>query len=345
MDIKLGRKQQVQKVMKFLNRANRMLAPNPLVNGPIVNKLDPSAFLSSGSGSALLVNQKRSSRTIRMEINSIDRDYSKNPYSSNFVWTLPYPIKELREVRLIGGTVPVPYLNIDSNWNQFTFQEDTIQYTITIPVGYYTIITLMSKLSDLLNTAVGVPGRYTVSQNITGQLVITSDRDNIPFSLLFSSGVFVDTFETLPNSFLNIGCPARLLGFGNLDYSSSAGVITSTNLPNLWYCLERSYLYFNFDSTQDLRNVLRGSGRKEPSAIIYNDELNSFNLSQVNTNLAPIPLVKYLNKETFDTSIVSSPASLSRIRTFEISLRDMFYNLINTQGREMSLLLEMVVVD
>jgi hypothetical protein len=130
-----------------------------------------------------------------------------------------------------------------------------------------------------------------------------------------------------------------------LDYSSSAGVITSTNLPNLWYCLERSYLYFNFDSTQDLRNVLRGSGRKEPSAIIYNDELNSFNLSQVNTNLAPIPLVKYLNKETFDTSIVSSPASLSRIRTFEISLRDMFYNLINTQGREMSLLLEMVVVD
>jgi hypothetical protein len=203
----------------------------------------------------------------------------------------------------------------------------------------------MPVLSGLLNTAVGA-SRYTVSQiNPTGQLTIVSNNTSIPFFLLFLSGEFHDTFERTTKSLLQIGCPARILGFGNADYISSAGIITSARLPNLWYCLERSYLYFNFDSTQDLRNVFRGSGRKEPSVIIYNDEINSYNFAQVNSQLPPVPFVKYLNKETFDTTIVSSPASLSRIRTINISLRDVFYNLINTQGREMSLLLEMVVVD
>jgi hypothetical protein len=108
----------------------------------------------------------------------------------------------------------------------------------------------------------------------------------------------------------------------------------------LWYCLEKSYLYFNFDSTQDLRSIFRGSGRKEPSAIIYHDELNTYNYAT-----PVIPLTKYLNKETFDTSIVPAPAALSRIRSLTISLRDMFYNPINTQGREISLLLELIIVD
>ena len=56
-------------------------------------------------------------------------------------------------------------------------------------------------------------------------------------------------------------------------------------------------------------------------------------------------MTKYLNKETFDTNIVPAPSSLSRIKSLNVKLCDMFYNPINTQGRETSLLLELVVVD
>ena len=85
-----------------------MLVPSALVSGPVVNTLINTN--SSGAGSALQAVPKRTSRVIRMEVNSIDRDYSKYPLSSEFTWDLPFPIKEIREVRLIGGTIPVPFL-------------------------------------------------------------------------------------------------------------------------------------------------------------------------------------------------------------------------------------------
>jgi len=327
------------------NMQSNGLSPGPMLSGPNVNKLASSALITNGSGSALQATPKRTSRTIRMEVNSIDRDYSKYPLSSEFSWELPFPIKEVREVRIIGGTVPIPFLNIDSPWNKFTFGEGSTKYTITIPPGYYTIATLASSLTTLLNS-VGANNMYAVSQDaLTGKITITATSGIDTFYLLFLTGSFIDTIDFKTKCILKINSPARLFGFGWSDYTSSGGVITAPRSPNLWYCLERSYLYFNFDSSQDLRSIFRGSGRKEPSAIIYNDELNTYNYSQGNPSLPLIPLTKFLNKETFDTSIVPSPASLSRIRSLNISLRDMFYNLINTQGREISLLLELVVVD
>lgn len=313
-----------------------MLVPSPLVSGPVVNKLISSG---NGSGSALQAVPKRSSRVVRMEINSIDRDYSKYPLSSEFTWDLPFPIKEIREVRLIGGTIPVPFLNIDKPWNTFTFCEGSSYFEITIPPGSYTIVNLLPVLQNLLN-GISIGNVYTVTQiSITGQVKITTTGVNT-FYLLFASGAQKDLMDFKTKSILEIRCPARLLGWGLADYTSVNGDITAPRAPNLWYCLEKSYLYLNFDTSQDLRSIFRGSGRKEPSAIIYHDELNTYNYAN-----PLIPLTKFLNKETFDTSIVPAPAALSRIRSLDISLRDMFYNLINTQGRELSLLLELVICD
>jgi hypothetical protein len=313
---------------KNLNRINSMLVPSPLVSGPTVNKLLSS---SNGSASAVQAVPKRTYRTVRAEINSIDRDFAKYPYSSEFSWEFPFPVKEIKEVRVIGGTIPVPYLNIDTPWNQFTFCEGSTYYDITIPIGYYTITSIISKLNTLLNN-LGANYIYTVLQTSTGQLQITSSGSDT-FYFLFATGTYKDTIDSGTNSILNIRSPAKLLGFGFGDFASSNQTIIAPFIPNLWYCLERSYLYMNFDSNQDLRSIFRGSGRKEPSAIIYNDNLDN------------APATKYLNKETFDTNIVPTPASLSRIRSIEISLRDMFYNNINMQGREVSLLLELVIGD
>ena len=311
-----------------------MLVPSNLVSGPIVNTLFSSSENTNGSGAALQTIPKRTSRVIRVEINSIDRNYSKFPYSSEFKWDFPFPVKEVKEVRLIGGTVPIPYLNIDEGWNKFTFSEGSTRATITLPVGYYTVSSLVTSLQTQLNL-VGVGNVYTVSQDpLNGRLSISATGPNT-YYLLFATGSFVDVYDTGTKSLLELKSPGRHLGFGLADYLSVGGVITAARAPNLWFALERSYLYMNFDSSQDLRSIFRGSGRKEPSAIIYNDILNSTNGQ----------MTKYLNKETFDTNIVPTPASLSRIRSLNISLRDMFYKPINTQGREMSLLLELIIVD
>ena len=312
--------------------ASGTLVPSQLVNGPNVNKL----FLPSegGSGASLMVMPKRSSRLIRVEVNSIDRDYSKYPLSSDFVWDFPFPVKEIREVRLIGGTIPVPYLNIDSGWNKFTFCEGSTKVTISIPEGFYSMSLLVSTLQTQLNL-VGVGNIYTVSQDPLNSRITISSTGTNTFYLLFVTGSYTDVHDSVTRSLLELRCPARHLGFGLADYSSVGGSITAARAPNLWFGLEKSYLYMNFDSSQDLRSIFRGSGRKEPSAIIYNDALDSMSA----------PITKYLNKETFDTNIVPSPASLSRIRSLNIQLCDTFYNKINTQGREMSLLLELVIVD
>ncbi len=315
------------------------LQVNPLVDGPPGATLDSSAYSTNGSGSALQRVPKRTTRTVRVEINSMDRDYSKYPYSSEFVWQFPFPVKEIREVRVIGGTVPVPFLNIDSNWNKFTFAENQSPVTITIPVGYYTNSTFCSTLQTLLNNLGSSFNTYTVSQNHQTGAITISTTGPYPFSLLFNTGSYVDSIDLKTKHIQELRSPARLMGFGWADYTSSGGVLQAPRAMNLWYALEKTYLYMNFDSSQDLRGVIRGGGRKEPSAILYNDELNVYNYDSV------YPLTKYLNKETFDTILTPAPAPISRIANLYISLRDVFYNLINTQGREVSLLLEMVIVD
>lgn len=311
---------------------------NPLVDGPPGASLDPSAFSTNGSGSALQKIPKRTTRTVRVEVNSMDRDYSKYPYSSEFVWQFPFPVKEIREVRVIGGTVPVPFLNVDSKWNSFTFMENQGTLTVTIPVGYYTNSTFCSTLQTQLNS-LGLHNIYTVSQNpSTGALKI-STTDPYTFGIMFNSGSYIDSLDLKSKNIQELRCPSRLMGFGWADYISSNGVIEAPRSMNLWYALEKSYLYMNFDSSQDLRGVIRGGGRKEPSAILYNDELNAYNYDAV------YPITKYLNKETFDTILTPAPAPISRIANLYVSLRDVFYNLLNTQGRELSLLLELVIVD
>jgi hypothetical protein len=307
--------------------------PNQLLDGPVVNKLLLSTN-GSGSGSALQVIPKRTSRLIRVEVNSIDRDYGKYPLSSEFSWDFPFPVKEIKEIRLIGGTIPVPYLNIDSSWNSFTFTEGTTNVTVTIPIGFYTVDLLINTLQNQLNL-IGLGNTYSVIKNpLNGCITISTNGPN-KFSLLFNTGSYKNIYDSYSRALLEIRNPSRHLGFGLTDYVSSNGRITAESVPNLWFGLEKSYLYMNFDSSQDLRSIFRGSGRKEPTAIIYNDTLD----------IMSGPLTKYLNKETFDTNVVPSPASLSRIRNLNIKLCDSFYHNINTQGREISLLLELVVVD
>ena len=142
------------------------------------------------SGQALqLPNRAPSARkhkTALIELNSRDRNYTNLIASNPFKFSFATPLKDVRAVELIGGTIPSQPYNIIQN--AFLFQEtigyQTITRSISIPPGYYTTDTLLTILPMLLD---GTMTTYTATLSSTGSLVITQISGGVPFALLFLS--------------------------------------------------------------------------------------------------------------------------------------------------------------
>lgn len=281
----------------------------------------------------------RKSRTFRYEISSFDRNF-QNELTNAFRWHFPNPIREVTEVSIVGGAIPQPVANIDAantqkqqySYNKFTLLLGGVQYTITIPVGFYTPTTLAAALQAALISA--TVGGWTVTDpaiSITGSTTITAPAA-AAFSLLFSTGAFVDQIDATTGAILKMNSPALQLGFlPSTDYSSIGGSIISPNSVDPFITTNRIYLYLNYETSQDLIAYDRGLGRAQPSAIIYFDELNNNR--------------KYLNKETYSPLIVAKPAPISRIQTLDVVFADFFGNPVNFGGREVNLTLEITILE
>ena len=278
---------------------------------------------------------KRSQRrevTLLLEINSRDRNLNQYPRSSEFRFRLYRPLKDIVKVQIAGGTIPGCLYNLNTGWNQFTFQEDGKRWNVTIPPGRYTYESLCISLASLLNGLTGVTNTYVVTINTTtGVLELQRQTGINSFAFLFLTGDFVDFYDQ-NNTLQKINSPAKLFGFGRADYSSNAGsTITAPFVVDLEFLLNRCYVYINHDNTQDLNTIERSVGRQQPHAIIYFDELrNNY---------------KFLNKETYEPLYSSYPAPIARMATLDVSLRDEFDRCIDLNGRDFTLLLEVVYLD
>lgn len=299
-------------------------------------------MLQTGGQQTLLPESTRAgrkSRTFRYEISSFDRNF-QNELTHAFRWRFPNPIREVTEVSLVGGAIPQPVANISSantqrqqySYNKFTLLYAGTQYTITIPVGFYTPTTLAAALQAALISAT-VAG-WTVSDpaaSVTGSTTITAPAA-AAFSLLFGTGSYVDQIDATTGAILKMNSPALQLGFlPATDYSSTAGVITGPNSVDPYVTTNRIYMYLNYETTQDLIAYDRGLGRAQPSAIIYFDAVNNNR--------------KYLNKETYSPLIVAKPAPISRIQTLDVVFTDFFGNPVNFGGREVNLALEITILE
>jgi hypothetical protein len=269
----------------------------------------------------------RKRRTILLEINSRDRNRKIYPSSSEFRIRLFRPLKDVTQLQIAGGTIPSCVYNVNLGWNSFTFEEDGIRHTTTLQPGKYTFQTLANEITSVLNNLSGIKNKYEVSFNtINGRTRIQRISNNKDFRLLFSSGDFVDLYDQ-GFSLQKINSPAHLLGFINADYTSnSIGVIQSPNIADLDFILTRFYLYVNHDNTQDLGIIERAVGRNHPHAILYMDTAHGN--------------YKFLNKETFEPLFQAKPAPIARMATLDFSLRDEFDRLIDLNGRDFTLLLE-----
>jgi hypothetical protein len=279
---------------------------------------------------------KRSERkklTVLLEINSRDRNVKQYPNSANFRWRLFRPLKDIVSIQISGGAIPSKLYNLNCGWNSFTFVEDGIRYNLTLTPGYYTYQSLSIAIADLLNGIAGKKNSYTVQfSSSTGKMILTKNHGIATFGLLFATGDYVDLYDQ-NNTLQMVNSPAKLWGFTKADYYNdpASGSLTSPFSADIDFLLNRIYVYLNNDNNQDIGTIERSAGRQQPHAIIYMDECCGN--------------YKYLNKETFEPTYLAWPAAISRTATIEVSLRDEFDRLIDLNGRDFTLLLEVVFLD
>jgi hypothetical protein len=299
-----------------------------------MNSYESAGKVQSSGQQVTIAYPKRNERReviILLEMNSRDRNIVQYPNPSEFRFRLFRPLKDIVKIQVAGGTVPAPLYNVNTGWNQFTFQEGSRKWNVTIPPGRYTNDTLSTTLASSLNTLSGVTNTYTVSiAPITGVLTLQRTAGAADFAILFLTGDYIDFYDQ-NNTLQKINSPAKLFGFGRADYANVGSSITAPFVVDLEFLLNRAYLYINHDNTQDLNTIERSVGRQQPHAIVYFDELrNNY---------------KFLNKETFEPLYLSYPAPIARMATLEIAIRDEFDRCVDLNGRDFTLLLEVVYLD
>jgi len=283
--------------------------------------------------------RQRKEKVTTVICNSRERNVVSYPNTNQFRWRLRRDLKDILSIRLIGGSVPANLYNINTDWNKFTFLENSVSYTITLNPGKYDEPSLAAELKRALNSS-GLANVYNVTYSTTTlkiSIVRTSGTYN--FSLLFGSGNYTDQFDdftgtvdALSNDYLSeIRSPARILGFVTQDYSSTSGTIIAPNPVDIAWFLNKIFLHINVDTALELNRVEVARGAHDPYTIIYLDEVKDS--------------VKHLNKETDYPVIEFSPAPLSRLSLLEISLRDEFYKLLDVQNKEFTLLLEITYLE
>ena len=273
--------------------------------------------------------KNRVSRLTTVCVNSRERNVLTNPNPNQFRWRLKRDLKNIQSIRLIGGTLPGDFYNINTGWNKFTFLENSIKYTVTLNPGKYDGTTIATELKRALNAS-GVANVYDVTfSSTTSKLTIRRSSGIFSFSFLFATGLYLDTFD---NDYLNsIGCPARMLGFVSNDYSDTSGTLTGPNpIDSAWF-LNKIYLHLNVNTSVELNRIEIARGPHDPYTIVLLDDVKNG--------------IKFLNKETDYPELEFLPAPLARLSLLEVSLRDEFYQLLDTQNKEFILIFELSYLD
>lgn len=292
-----------------------------------------SADITQTSGQALLQKERplssRKQKTILLELNSRDRNYMNLVRSNPFQYTLASPVKDIRSIELIGGTIPAKPTNINSTNNTFSIRESGVTRTITIPTGYYSDEAFIQQLSLLLSK--DSRSCYLVHKSSLGKMIIMQEEFLQPFELLFFSTGTPDIIDNVNGALLEQKTPALLMGFDMSDYTSIDNSIISPYPMDLHANLTRVYLYMNFQNSLDLSCISRGAGRRSPFAIIYLDtDCHGY---------------KFLNKETFSPISYSLPQPIGRLTTIQVEFRDEFFQLVDFNGKDFTLLLECTVLE
>jgi hypothetical protein len=268
---------------------------------------------------------KKAVRTTTIVVNSRDRNFLNYPNSNHFRYTLRRPLTNVMSIELVNGSIPSYIYNIQAAWGSFTFQEVAKPYKITLTPGFYSEAQLATELEARLNAIPGKLNTYTVTVDPTTKRLRIGSTAVVTFTLLFYSGDFKDEIDLNTLAIMSINTPARLLGFGLNDYTSSGGSIISPLPMDLDNFLNRMYLHIEADG-KNLDRMEQSAGRRD-----------CFHMFFFQPGVAEYT---FLDKETITPIFTSSPAPIARVTNLEISLRDEFNRFVNLNHREMNLIFE-----
>ena len=288
--------------------------------------------MATTSGQELLLPDssinKRKTRQITVEVNSIDRNQNVSTNSNNFRWTFRRPLKDITSIGLVSGCIPADLYNVTNNWNMFVFQEATSpKQILSLTPGQYTPTSIAAELQRLLNASSS--NVYTVTySDITKRLTITATNTSPDeYTFYFQPGqIHTDQINYTTGSLESINCPATLLGFDRVNITSSSGVLSPPYRVDVDYCIKRLYLHINADNSKELIHIEVGSGRRDCFHVLY--------LSNVNDGYYN------LNWDTYMPVYYSAPAPIARMSSLTISLRDEFFRLVDLGNHEYSLVFE-----
>lgn len=137
----------------------------------------------------------------RKYIAVVDSSTRTSGTSSNFQVRIDLPIdNKYNRVILLSAIVPKSYYLIQAGYNTFTLREGAAYFTITIPIGNYSITELLLSLNTLLNAISGIGQEYVVTYSkLTGKLTFTIIAEVVNTYLIFTTNLF-DTLGFDKNS-------------------------------------------------------------------------------------------------------------------------------------------------
>lgn len=186
-------------------------------------------------------------------------------------------------VCLLTASIPKSYYNMPTGYNAFTLTEKGVSTTITIPIGSYNKLNLVTVLSVLLTA-----GSVTLGNNWTYS-VSNPNTQNSPDTFKFTFNVSGNSVFQ-PTITMTSTSPFRQLGFEqSTAYPFTANTLVSVNAINLAYILRMFIKSDICDTSSDgtLAEIL-SVGSFPPQSVIFfqefNIDLNTRVFNSTNTN-------------------------------------------------------------
>lgn len=183
---------------------------------------------------------------------SNDGDYSSLDWP---VFQLATPIPDLGAVKVLEVQIPFSFYIFSTTNNEFTLNDSTGTYTVTIPAGNYNSVTLSTALAAALNAS-GTTWTYTVTfsgQNSNpnlGKFIFSSNATVSAFGLIFGAdGKDPGTFN-----------PRLFIGFPGGETSSSNTANPVLVAPNAANIAGPNYLFLNSRAIGPQLNTLLPRG-------------------------------------------------------------------------------------
>lgn len=242
--------------------------------------------------------------TLIFNVDSRFRNTSLYTQSSNFIYDLPYDIKNIIGVKISSIEFENNSYLIDSSIGNNTITIDS--ETITLDSASYTAETLVVELKSIISSISAINHIKTTIDTNTGKIKFESS----------TATNFTLTLDTITN-YKSLG---QILGFSNTSYTGSSSY-TGDNVVSV---LSHNYYFLKIN---DLGQVFNGNRKYICKMLVTTNKFEA-NFDGQDS---------YVTKDV----ILNQPINLRRL---DIKIEDLYGTIVTMNGGELSFTIELKVI-